>query len=286
MKKFKEFINESNKDNSFPVYVHGSHAKEPNKDNSFPVYVHGSHAKRSKIDEMKSSFEDYDTELRKFGTDMDYKQHGDYEKLDNLHKELTDHYGVDTAMNRDQMGALTSYTTYSGNINKELVNAHESGLPVSSYTKEFIGKMDNALENAMPTPKKMTTYSGLGFDPRKRMNDEGVLHSPAYLSSSIRPGEALKHAKDMNVYDDDKPREIHVLKINHDENQPTGLYIGEHSMFPNEQEYITKRGINLHLDKEPEIHTLNDGSKVHIWNTRKIEVPHPSKLMQPKSDED
>ena len=48
------------------------------------------------------------------------------------------------------------------------------------------------------TPESLHVYSGVPYDPRTKMNSEGIVHHPAYIASSLKKsvakGFADKHA--------------------------------------------------------------------------------------------
>jgi hypothetical protein len=67
----------------------------------------------------------------------------------------------------------------------------------------------------------------------------------------------------------------HMLKIHIPEGSKHGMYIGHHSASPQEQEFLIKRGVKIHIHPEPEVHDLTDDDKISgfkkpmkIWHAK------------------
>lgn len=93
-----------------------------------------------------------------------------------------------------------SNTTGSRRVNKHLIDAHNSGhkpddkfefssgdeeRDAAGYTDTLhLKHLDEAISRNK-LKKKLTTYSGVGFDPEEISGDDYKLHLPAYTSSSL-----------------------------------------------------------------------------------------------------
>lgn len=306
-------------DGVMPVYVHGKHAATPT-DNSFPNYVHGRHAS-DKLNEktrddhiidfgdnvVDAEFEPlYDPPLSNKPARRDSTNRGEPTKagdwfnyynnnandgkgIDSLDNELTSHYH-DHLESHPDLDHVYQYTKGSGTLNRALIRAHQEGsgdeLPGlgremgERYTKRKEG-IDRVL-SSKPAPKDFDTFSGLGFDPRRYMDENGVMHSPAYLSSSINPQIAHSFATTISSetgqqLDYDEPLnkgERHILRIPVNQFQTNGAYVNSISNFgpkysgggAGEQEFLHKRGQKFKIDPTPQTLTGYDGAKVHIWS--------------------
>jgi hypothetical protein len=126
-----------------------------------------------------------------------------------------------------------------------------------------LAHLDSAVEkNTLEKP--MTTYSGIGFDPAKIMNDKGHLHIPCFTSATLHRGVALMYAAPTDSGH-------HVIQIRHKKGS-AGLYIGDNedlSPFM-QKEFIMPRGTTLKIDKTPEIHHDASGTPVHVWKATRI----------------
>jgi hypothetical protein len=96
----------------------------------------------------------------------------------------------------------------------------------------------------------------------------GLLHHPAFISASINPSNALGFALP-NASSTNPDKTLHVLKIKVRKGQKVGGYVGEHSEFAREQEYLVKANQMLHIHPEHDVIDLkgHDGKvsqRVHI----------------------
>jgi hypothetical protein len=284
MKTFKQHLNalekrrkEEKKTTSlvgvFPSYVHGNHAVEAVK-GAFPNVVHGSHAKKE-VNEQTTEFSDF---VEKYKTDND---------VNGLDKSLQQHYTPHLKAHKD-LGHVSRYTSASGIFNRSLIeqhNAQQNGNEIElsdSYEARKNG-LDNILRSH-PAPRDFDTYSGLGFDPRKHMDSENKIYSPAYLSSSIDPNVASSFAKlhqngksiesmGFDEVDHDSPRESHILRIPVKKGSTHGSYVNGVSNFGpaygaetgGEQEFLHNRGATYKINPTPTV--LKDGNyHYHIWD--------------------
>jgi len=168
------------------------------------------------------------------------KQTKELEETKPLHDRLTAHY---KHFDQWHLRKLKKYSDESEATNnylwqrhkrRTIGNGHERGGESSN-----VQKLDEATQ-IHKTPEAMTVYSGVQYDPRKKMNKEGIVHHPAYLSTSLRHSIAEGFA--YNQKDDGATR--HVLHI-HLKKGTTGAYIGDHSHSPPEREFLLPRGTNL-----------------------------------------
>lgn len=181
------------------------------------------------------------------------------------------HYAVDAYVTGSLEGDAQ---TGSEKVNKHLILRHKQGKEPDQeftfgddpdYAKTLNLKHLDAAIDRNKLEKTLTTYSGIGFNPRDLLQDNGLLHLPAYTSSSVSRAVSLMYAKP----DDNGDR--HILQITHPKGS-TGLYIGDNEdLTPfRQKEHISPRNMTLKISKEPETHTDNYGQLVHIWKaTRK-----------------
>ena len=179
-----------------------------------------------------------------------------------------------TAVDAYIMGGLEDgHETGSKFVNEHLIKRHAAN---KEPNKEFsfgdddfkkvlnIDHLDSALERNT-LEKQLVTYSGLGFNPKDIMKDNGLLHLPAYTSSSTNRAVSLLYAKK------DNNNIRHVMQIKHPKGS-TGLYIGDNddlSPFM-QKEHIMPRNTTVKVSPEPEEHMDNMGNKLYVWKATRL----------------
>ena len=263
------------------------------KDNVMSVYVHGKHAS-NKIEEEADTGSEESTDLKEWFNNYN-ENVNDGRGIDSLHKELTYHYHKDLS-NHPDMDHVHQYTRGSTELNLALIRSHKSGTSdiepyddgvgyMSALEAERLNKRRNGIDRAItstPAPKDFDTFSGIGFDPRHLMDENNVIHSPAYISSSINPKIAHSFAHEIDPKTNKSPRypddesEKHILRIPVKQYQTNGSYVDSISNFGTkeghigEQEVLIKRGQNLKINPTPK--TLTSwGQKTNIWTATPIE---------------
>src|ERR1700722_4866973 len=171
------------------------------------------------------------------------------------HKSLSKHYTFES-MPHHLKSIVRQYTDDSEDLNSYHWNKHELNktgqghhFDADSRAEHESKHLDTALE-AHRTPHDVTVYAGIKGDPRERANKEGVVHHPAYLSTSLNKRIAQGFANS-NRHPDRNNGTIdhaHTLKINVPKGH-SGAYVGNKgiSEAPKEKEFILPRGLNLRL---------------------------------------
>jgi len=192
-------------------------------------------------------------------TDWNKSIYDHHKQLQHLEGKLQNHY---YPFDRVQSHSIASYTTMSSGLNAYHWFKHkEPGLhiPMEDYD-EFSKHMDSALTR-YSTPHKITVYSGTRFDPRENMNKKGIVHHPAYLSTSLSKNKATEFGSFgyQNGYN-----KYHVMRISVPKGH-AGAYVDHYSNSPNEREFILPRGLNLkHIHTQVHRTTDDLGTKREI----------------------
>ena len=183
------------------------------------------------------------------------------ESVDELHEKLMNHYqrfGNTDIENSSHKNSLRQYTAFTGRVaNHYLWNKHtgtnHKSLRMHNDNEEddikHIPKIDSAI-NHNKTPEEFTTYSGTKHDPRELKNSEGIVHHPAYLSTSLKKEVALD--RDINDVENYRKQETHhhIYNINVPKGH-SGAYIGDMSAYKREKEFLLPRGTNMkHIKTE------------------------------------
>jgi hypothetical protein len=158
------------------------------------------------------------------------------------HKKMATHY---TNYSGEHKKVLEDYADSSASMNSTLWSRHK-GKPYKmgeEYHKDDFEHMDSAM-GAHETPHEMTVHSGTMHDPRKMQNAEGVVHHPAYMSTSLDPHIAHKFAHTQAVRESSE--DMHTLHIKVPAGSK-GAYVGHLSgnANPSEREFVLPRGSNL-----------------------------------------
>jgi hypothetical protein len=190
-------------------------------------------------------------------TEITGQQYQDNEGHIELEHRLGKHY-----LEKDQGDAVMRYKGGSKIVNQTLWHSHKGTLTVHDNNDEWqdiskghiekdrhervqkdIGQMDANLASHK-TPESFHVYSGTPHDPRKIMNSEGIVHHPAYLSTSTRHSVADSFATKRFNDDFHSRMDNHVMKINVPKDHP-GMYVGHNNSMGGEHEFILPRGTNL-----------------------------------------
>jgi len=177
---------------------------------------------------------------------------------------LANHYKFDKSHHDD----LDKFTGSSMQINSSLWNSrddHHRQIFGNSETNNRIKRLDSVL-SLHKTPQEMTVYSGSQHDPRKMKNSEGIVHHPAYLSTSLKRNIAQGFANSNQTYNKDIHKaEKHLYKIKVPQGS-SGAFVGHHGI-AREEEFILPRGTNLKHEK-----TESKETPTKIYHTHHMSV--------------
>ncbi len=173
---------------------------------------------------------------------------------------LTKHYS-DLLTDKTAKSNITNYTEHSHYINTYLWSKHKQ--PDSYKKTNEINSIDKHAESTIKninkilhshkSPENMTVWSSSIHDPEKLKNKEGIVHHPAFLSTSTYRHVALN--RDINQVDDkDYNLHHHVYKIHVPQGSP-GAYVDHISKYPGEYEFLLPSGQNLRHIKTTTTHT-------------------------------
>jgi len=162
-----------------------------------------------------------------------------------LHKRLTPHYNYGP----EEKTALHKYSDQSRDVNHHLwkKSQFKAGWDIPEKHQGTIDKMDSAV-HAHKTPEDMTVYSGSVHDPRKIKNAEGVVHHPAYMSSSTNPYQAHFFGSMHRDYAPEGGVDTHILHVKVPKGSP-GAYISHIAKQEGEREFVLPRDSKLKYNK-------------------------------------
>jgi hypothetical protein len=284
-----------------PVYVqHGSHSQEPIKENirlSFRALTEA----KAKVSGLQSLLDSPKYQNAKADTvgHLEYvNDHIAKGDSDNVHDALSNHYS-----DNPHSEHVDYYSNESYPINMALYMHHDEGgdpkqLPdedINDISHDDIKGLDKALK-VNKTPKPMTVFSGVGFNPGQMAakHPKGNLYMPSYTSTSISPSVASQFAKPLTTGseqdgynpDADKAKDgadHHMLRINLPKGH-SGSYIADSSYHPEEKEFLLPRQQTMQINPKPEVHEFEHNGvthRMHIWDA----TPNPTKLPKPIKEE-
>lgn len=172
---------------------------------------------------------------------------------------------------------MSSYSEDAG-VNDHLIKKYTRGVgsPYHDKHEDRSTRLSESIKaHGAPLDQAHHVYSGLkGFNPREHFeNNNGVIHTPAFTSTSINPHMAKDFAYT------GKHEEQHILHFELPAGYAKGAYMEHHSMHPHEQEYLLDKGQSWKLKNHSEHHTHDltwaEGhpTKLHVWTV----VPHEDK---------
>jgi hypothetical protein len=174
------------------------------------------------------------------------------ESIINDHDLLTKHYKP--LYHDPKSSSLINYVgTGSYNMNNRLWTTHKGEPYHDDIDEEYIDEHIKNLHDittSHQTPKALTVWSGTRHDPRKMMNSEGIMHHPAFLSTSLSKKTAKDFANQGSKFDfKTGVRSHHIMKIKIPKGHP-GYYVGGDGG-DGEHEFILPDATNLkHLHTE------------------------------------
>ena len=188
-------------------------------------------------------------------------------------RRLTKHYSA-LLTNKYHKEHIREYTRNSSPLNSYHWDKHKNEVGIHKDYEQNTKNLDNAL-HSYKSPEDLTVWSSTIHNPEKLKNKEGIVHHPAYLSTSILQHVALD--RDINSTDDSEGnRHHHILKI-HVPKESHGAYVYHISKIPGEHEFLLPRGSNLkHLHteviKEPFHNYLKEGKRTKYTYLHSMEL--------------
>lgn len=183
---------------------------------------------------------------------------------------------------------LQTYTEGSSTINKALYKHHVEGTtPESKIADPFVTAKEHDLHGLDKAAEHHTlghdlhVYSGTHFNPGEvsAQHGEGHIHLPAFTSTSIDKETAAHFGHSASwtnpdlrkpVGSDPDPVHGHILHI-HLKAGDKGAYLGQHSKFSSEKEFLLPRNTRLKVHPTPTMHhTSHNGHSYAVWHAETV----------------
>lgn len=280
MKILRDYIEESIKS----IHAQPVHGKHSDKDAGIVSIhaqpVHGKHSQvKSDRDTSKYTKESFDP--------ME-KAHW-YNDHENNHI-ASDHTGVHDHINptnREWKSSphsehLENYSTASNSLNSELISRDKGEFPSHYYQKHIDGLDSHLAKTSLPHDHMYVYHGTHTWNPKEHLNNtvDNTVHIPTYLSTSIHK----KTAGSFAGINDADGQGRHIIRIKVHKGQK-GQYLGSHSSYPEEHEYLMPRGQKLKFHPDPKIVHDHYGP-VHIWDAHAIQdKEHHNKSPEPEHNQ-
>jgi len=194
---------------------------------------------------------------------------GQKNKHDEQEKHLSKHYHQHNNVNGNL--ALAAYTTASHKLNGNLVN-HAAGHTdeIDDKHTNNIKDLDKFLKGSPALARDTEVYHGLrGWHPgmEAHKHPEGLIHLPAYTSTSIRRETAHEFSGHSNIPTTRDAR--HILHIKMKKGQKPGAYVEHSSTTPEDKEFLIHRNAKFKIERKPKILSSKKGimpnNHVYVW---------------------
>lgn len=131
-----------------------------------------------------------------------------------------------------EKNSIKKYTLTSKRLNKDLI----AGDKLSSDHQKISSHLDAAIDRH-PIQHGFHVYSGLGFDPTDHTDENGRMHSPAYISATHSKNEA-------HAFTTQHKGVHHIARITLHPGDPA-IHVSPYSSSTHENETVIKKGITL-----------------------------------------
>lgn len=170
-------------------------------------------------------------------------------KQGDLNISLLKHYNFNSEAHETN---LYHYSSDSMDINNHLWNKNSGKeIPYEKESKEKIKGIDDAL-GSYKTPHEFHVYSGIQYNPKRRMDSNRVVNHPGYLSTSID-----KNVGRMSSVSPSNSSDKHFLRIKVPKDHP-GAYVESVSPYKDEKEFLLPRDTKMkHIRTSTEMHKGN-----------------------------
>jgi len=182
-----------------------------------------------------------------------------------LRKSDNEHLGSDSGkiarkLRRTQklqpgdMKHIRDYAEDGSDVNSHIHEAHHKGVAIHPAYHEMVDRLDKISNR--PIGHHLHAYSGT-TDPRQHMNDQHIMHNPAYTSLSHEKREARYHAG----YADRNSSDIHMLHVHLKPTDKAGFIGG------GQHESLLPRHSQLAINPKPSVFKTDESSKkLHVWH--------------------
>ena len=245
MKTFKQHTKDKKKKEEgsgiIPAPIHFKHIEPIDiSTGKIPAAIHFKHVhdkKKEKLDEAKKKGLNQDHFQQWMADTSDNKHLSKLGDNNNRHTEISKKLDKTNKFsdNPEHAKAVFKYTTQSGPLNGALIK----GKNVKKH-EAHAKSLDSAIDNNR-IPHDVHVYSGTSFNPEKHMDENGRLHSPAYISATHSKRVAAGYAQSGGGSSYGRRHIVHI----HLKKGDPASHVSRISEYGGEHETIIKRGTTL-----------------------------------------
>jgi hypothetical protein len=184
-----------------------------------------------------------------------------------LHDRLVPHY---SNFDKDEAKNIERYTISSRHLNNHLWEKHKGETTDHDPDEDKMHEKEASdLDSSLTknkAPESFTVWSKTRHDPRTLMNKEGIVHYPAFTSTSIRRSIAQNLPWGYTKGEDGKNHH-HIIVAKIDEGSNDGAYTDHMSRVSSQGEFTLKRRINM---KHIRTQSQNMGHDVYHYHEMSI----------------
>jgi len=215
------------------------------------------------------------------------KEYGDFEISQQEHDNLAPHYNYNPDSKHIKksgasLASLVGYVRSSTGLNRYHWHRYHNPDVEVNHEWENKTKHIDKLMDTHSTPHSLTVYSGTKIDPREHMDQDKIVHHPAFLSTSLSSNIAGRFAGRNARLEQPNIQHEHMLKIHVPEGH-SGIYVGSdtfpyqdsdfHENAKEEKEFILPRGIKLrHIKTEESEDPSFHGSNHYKYYLHHMEI--------------
>ncbi len=234
------------------------------------------HTRETSLSESEKSNQSLSEYLENYPNQNQHLSGSGPHHLADTHKVLSSLYSHYTlgVVDRDEYDAINEHTADSLPMNSSLWRRHNEPEWSSGIGKN-VPILDRALGRFKVPSGGLTTFHGLQSDPSEsaKKHPENKLFLPAYTSTTLDPAQTEGFTRAIKPDRDTEVR--HIMKFKFPEGMNSGAYIDAISHHQSEMEFLTRRGMSVHLNPEPEVIPYRpDGGaskgRLHIWTAHPI----------------
>lgn len=201
---------------------------------------------------------------------------------DDVEDELHKYYNH---FNIPNFGSVINHTKGSGEFNHALLNAHMASEEPHFIHRAIAEQLDVATHHK-PLNTHLHVYHGCTFNPGElaKSHKENRIFFPGFLSTTVdkRISHYSMFSEPQEVSGEDKPTK-HIIHFHLTPGQH-GVYVGKHSHYNHEKEFLMPRNISAKISNRPNVYE-DEFAKTKIWHATDIQNHNEEIKEQLKKDQ-
>lgn len=201
--------------------------------------------------------------------------------LETAQRQADNHPNYVDGLSREDRTHVAGYSESSNSLNKLLIHGHLRDLDMKNFkhmdelhadllSQQIITEKDmmklygrhktlsRVIAGSPETQEDLDVYTGVGggFDvDQQRQQNDGLIHLPAYTSTTLNPKIAKNFAfqHDHDYPDRPSKRMKEIIHLRLPKGTRNTLFFGKHSVYPGEHEILLRHGTTIRLHGTPRV---------------------------------